>query len=448
VTVERAYVALGSNLGDRRGHLDHALARLSHLGAVVDGSPLYDTDPVGGPEGQGAYLNAVIVLDTDVGPRGLLEGLLEIEQERGRERSVRWQERTLDCDLLLYGDRAITDDDLTVPHPEIRNRPFVLAPLSDVAPDLGDALGPFAGAMAAHDRSGIRRISGPVDPGELRWMTGLADAVRLDGLGPYHVEAHADWSNASGDAFGAFLAAVALSAGALEHPGLVPSDLAYRFVRPVPAGADITIEVTTMRESPSSAELRVALSTSSRVVGTCALTMIANRPQPVLEPPPPEVIGRHEAIPADRLVRATGRIPGRSLRSWTPLERWDLPDLADGTEPVLRAWSPNVTAGLAAPHLVAASMLMPIDALIWPATLMARGDLPPRSSISTPTIDLTVRYAEILDRPWYVAEAAIDHMAGRSAAGTVRVWGDDGAYGAIGHSLNLVLGDDRPTDGL
>jgi hypothetical protein len=125
-----------------------------------------------------------------------------------------------------------------------------------------------------------------------------------------------------------------------------------------------------------------------------------------------------------------------------------VPDLIDGSEPVLRAWSPNVTAGWGESHLTAASILMPIDALIWPATLQARGDLPGGSHLSTPTIDLTVRYASIVDQAWYIAEAVIDHLAGRSVAGTVRVWGADGAYAAVGHSLNLVLDAPKPTDGL
>ena len=125
-----------------------------------------------------------------------------------------------------------------------------------------------------------------------------------------------------------------------------------------------------------------------------------------------------------------------------------MPDMVDGTEQVLRAWSPNVAFGSGEPHLVAASILMPIDALIWPATLQARGSLPAGELVFTPTIDLTVRYARIVDRPWFVGEASIDHFAAKSVAGTVRVWNDDGAYAAVGHSLNLVLDRRKPTDGV
>ena len=446
--MERAFVALGSNLGDRRAHLDHALGRLASLGSVAGGSPLYETEPVGGPAGQDHYLNAVIALDTELGPERLLAELLTIERERGRERSVRWEARTLDCDLLLHGDRSVSTDHLHIPHPEMRNRPFVLAPLTDLAPELADDRGPYANALEGADLSGIRRVSGPVDTAELRWMVGLAEAVELEGAGPFAVAAHHDWSNASGGAFGAFLAAVALAAGARTQPGFQPSDLAYRYVRPIPAEADIVVDAEIMRASTSAAELRITLATGGEVAGTCALSMIASAPDAVDGPGAPSVVGRHEAVPADRLVEQAGRTPGPSLRSWTPLERWDLPDLADGSADVLRAWSPNVVFGDPSPHLVAASMLMPIDALIWPATLLTRGDLPSGSPISTPTIDLTVRYARMLRTPWYVGEAAIDHLAGRSVAGTVRVWGDDGSYGAVGHSLNLVMGAGSPTDGI
>ena len=269
-----------------------------------------------------------------------------------------------------------------------------------------------------------------------------------EGSGPFHVMAHPDWSNASGDAFGAFLAAVALAAGARSQSGFRPSDLAYRFVRPIPSGAEIFVDVAVLRASGSAAELRVTLEHDGEVAGTCALSMIAREPSSTDGPPAPPVIGRHATVPADRLVRDAGRTPGRSLRSWTPLERWDLPDLVDGSTAALRAWSPNVVFGDTSPHLIAASMLMPIDALIGPATLLARGDLPAGSSISTPTIDLTVRYARMLESPWYIGEASIDHIAGRSVAGSVRVWGADGSYGAIGHSLNVVMGAGQPTDGI
>jgi len=130
----RAAVALGSNLGDRIGHLELAVAALAGCGEVEAVSSLYETAPVGGPE-QGPYLNAVAVVETDLEPHELLEGLLRIEQEAGRERTVRWGPRTLDLDLVLYGDRVLDDERLTVPHPRLAKRRFVLEPLAEVWPD-------------------------------------------------------------------------------------------------------------------------------------------------------------------------------------------------------------------------------------------------------------------------------------------------------------------------
>ena len=128
----RAYVALGSNLGDRRAALKAAIAGLPD---VVSVSGVYETDPVGGPEGQGAYLNMVVGLDTDLDPFALLARCHGVEAEAGRVRTVRNAPRTLDADVLLYGDVRIDSTELTIPHPRMWERRFVMAPLADVAPD-------------------------------------------------------------------------------------------------------------------------------------------------------------------------------------------------------------------------------------------------------------------------------------------------------------------------
>jgi dihydroneopterin aldolase/2-amino-4-hydroxy-6-hydroxymethyldihydropteridine diphosphokinase len=128
----RAYVALGSNLGDRREHLRYGVRSLP---GVVALSHLYETDPVGGPE-QGAYLNLVAELDTELYPWELLDLCLAIEAGAGRERVVRWGARTLDLDVLLWGDARIESERLTVPHPRMWERRFVLEPLNDLAPQL------------------------------------------------------------------------------------------------------------------------------------------------------------------------------------------------------------------------------------------------------------------------------------------------------------------------
>lgn len=128
------YVALGSNLGDREGIIRAALRELAEDGAVrvVRCSTLRETEPVGGPPGQGRYLNAVAELATTLSPRQLLKRLLAIERRHGRERSVANGPRTLDLDLLLYGERVINEDDLVVPHPRMWARPFVMQPLREI----------------------------------------------------------------------------------------------------------------------------------------------------------------------------------------------------------------------------------------------------------------------------------------------------------------------------
>src|SRR5271167_3557005 len=129
----RAFLGLGSNLGDRRAELVRALQALPDVVAV---SSLYETEPVGGPPGQGPYLNLVVELDTGLGPRELLGLAGRLEQAAGRVRLERHGSRTLDVDVLLVGDLRVDEDDLVVPHPRMWERRFVLAPLADLAPEL------------------------------------------------------------------------------------------------------------------------------------------------------------------------------------------------------------------------------------------------------------------------------------------------------------------------
>jgi 2-amino-4-hydroxy-6-hydroxymethyldihydropteridine diphosphokinase len=131
-------VALGSNLGDRRAHLDWAVAQLRLLLEDLRTSTFIDTVPVDVPDEQPAYLNGVVTGVTTLEPRPLLDRLLAIEQARGRRRLAPRAARTLDLDLILYGDLVVTDGDLEVPHPRFRERLFVLEPLADVAPHLVD----------------------------------------------------------------------------------------------------------------------------------------------------------------------------------------------------------------------------------------------------------------------------------------------------------------------
>jgi 2-amino-4-hydroxy-6-hydroxymethyldihydropteridine diphosphokinase len=158
--VTRAYVALGSNLGDRSAHLAFACNALGRVPRTVLAavSSSHETDAVGPPP-QGRYLNAAAALDTSLTAREFLNALLEIEQTRGRTRTgQRWGPRTLDLDLLLFGDQILSEPGLTVPHPRLHERLFVLAPLAEIAPDavvptlhrsVADLLKSLAGAGAA-----------------------------------------------------------------------------------------------------------------------------------------------------------------------------------------------------------------------------------------------------------------------------------------------------------
>ncbi len=131
-TVNRAFIALGSNLGDRAGYLSFAVEQ---LGNVVAQSQVYETAPVGGPEDQGPYLNMVVEIETSLDPFALLRRCQRIESEAMRQRTVRWGPRTLDVDIVFFGDVAIQSEELTIPHAHFAERRFVLAPLSDIAPD-------------------------------------------------------------------------------------------------------------------------------------------------------------------------------------------------------------------------------------------------------------------------------------------------------------------------
>jgi len=134
-----AAIALGSNLGDRTAHLDAGVLGVSSLAdtRTLSLSEYVETEPVG-PEGQGAYLNAAMVIETALEPRPLLDAMLEIERANGRDRDQeeRWGPRTLDLDLLLFSDRVIDEPGLTIPHPRLHERVFVLGPLAQIAPGL------------------------------------------------------------------------------------------------------------------------------------------------------------------------------------------------------------------------------------------------------------------------------------------------------------------------
>ena len=154
--VVHAYLAIGSNLGDRVAYLQLAVDELALGGGIVvtDVSHVYETEPVGGPP-QDAYLNAVVAVETNLDPFELLHRCQKVEVSAARERVERWGPRTLDVDVLLIDDWRVDDPELTIPHPRMWERGFVLAPLRDVAPDLVDADAKWEGV---HDAGIALRI--------------------------------------------------------------------------------------------------------------------------------------------------------------------------------------------------------------------------------------------------------------------------------------------------
>jgi 2-amino-4-hydroxy-6-hydroxymethyldihydropteridine diphosphokinase len=159
--VTRAYIGLGSNLDHPREQLRRAIAELGQLPqtALVNCSPLYASKPVG-PQDQPDYVNAVAELETQLAPLALLDELQAIERAHGRRRDgPRWGPRTLDLDILLYGDWIIREQRLVVPHPELAHRAFVLKPLYDIAPEAGvPGAGLVAELLRRVDLSGVWRL--------------------------------------------------------------------------------------------------------------------------------------------------------------------------------------------------------------------------------------------------------------------------------------------------
>jgi|SRR5215218_3802031 len=157
--VRRVVLALGSNQGERLAMLQGAVDALADTPdlAVLALSPVYETDPVGGPE-QADYLNAVVVAASPHAPRTLLERALAIEDAFDRTRDVRWGPRTLDVDVVTVGDLTVDEPDLVVPHPRAAQRAFVLVPWCDADPSAAlPGAGPVAELLASLDTSGVRR---------------------------------------------------------------------------------------------------------------------------------------------------------------------------------------------------------------------------------------------------------------------------------------------------
>jgi len=128
-------VGLGSNQGDRIGNLTAAVDALRRQPSirVRQVSSFYETTPVGGPPGQSRYFNAAAIVETELAPAEMMAALLEIEKSLGRQRAERWGPRTIDLDLLLYGEAVVQTPEVVLPHPRMHERPFVLAPAAEIA---------------------------------------------------------------------------------------------------------------------------------------------------------------------------------------------------------------------------------------------------------------------------------------------------------------------------
>lgn len=178
-----AYLALGANVGNRLENLRMALRLLVEHARVVEVSSLYRSDALV-PEGAAPgpdFLNAVASVETDLEPPELLRALKEIEREIGRRPAAHWAARPIDIDVLLYDERMLTTPDLTVPHPAMLKRNFVLVPLAEIAPG---ARHPAAGATIGEvaediDYGGLEHLEGPAWAG-----IGVAPAAHGDGRGP------------------------------------------------------------------------------------------------------------------------------------------------------------------------------------------------------------------------------------------------------------------------
>ncbi|MBF8186521.1 2-amino-4-hydroxy-6-hydroxymethyldihydropteridine diphosphokinase [Nonomuraea sp. K274] len=155
----KVVLALGSNLGDRFQTLQGAVDTLFDAPGLnfVKASPVYETDPVGGPGGQEPYLNAVVVAETILEPHALLERALSVENAFGRVRAERWGARTLDVDLIVVGETVCADAELTLPHPRVHERAFVLVPWSQADPEAAiPGRGRVSDLLEGLDTRGVR----------------------------------------------------------------------------------------------------------------------------------------------------------------------------------------------------------------------------------------------------------------------------------------------------
>ena len=158
------YLSLGSNLGDREATIEKALLEIDQLEStqITRVSSIYDTDPVE-VQDQPRFLNVVIEIESDIGPHQLLWNLKLIERRLGRVRAKRWGPRVIDIDILLHGDRVVDEPELTLPHPALADRAFVLIPLSEMVPDLphpvlGERISELMDRLSDADHGSVHKL--------------------------------------------------------------------------------------------------------------------------------------------------------------------------------------------------------------------------------------------------------------------------------------------------
>ncbi len=198
-----AWISLGSNLGDREATLDAAVAALAETPgiAVRSVSTYHETAPVGGPAGQGAFLNAAARLETTLEPLHLLDVMQAIEARAGRVRAVRWGERTLDLDLLIFGAKFLDTLRLKLPHPRLAFRRFVLGPLTEIAPAMVDTMTrrTIADLLARLDRRPrLLALAGPPGPSRSSVFRGLIEGLDAFAIGEAEIAEAPDLANDPG----------------------------------------------------------------------------------------------------------------------------------------------------------------------------------------------------------------------------------------------------------
>lgn len=159
--MKTAYLGLGSNLGNRMAFLRGGRDLLVSKPGIdfVKASGIYETEAVGGPPGNPLFLNTVLEITTSLSPQELLEACLAVEDDFGRSRPVRWAPRTLDIDILFYEDLVVCEDALSIPHPRLHERAFVLAPLLEIAPDLRHPLLDQSVSELASGSTGVAELA-------------------------------------------------------------------------------------------------------------------------------------------------------------------------------------------------------------------------------------------------------------------------------------------------